>query len=1196
MRDGNHDHGDDVSESSSCMSPDLLMSDDDEDDPELSKSQSALSMRKSSSDDAEVIETDSGHCYKSPAYSVEPPSDTKFLTMKIQNDKQCGIDSTSRKDSHEVITRDFVGSSKLSEGSKITNVATANNAQILSSNNSTASFLYKDSNSEYQGKHTRSMSRTPVHSNATERITHHSSSLDSSQKDTSSSTHEEEDPNLTIHQLKYENLQSQSTSCIPQKSSLASKPTTTTISKFQSSDSDSDDDDIQTRLAKRRKKKRKLAEMSSSRDHVDLAGGVRPELSKSKDTEIIVNETRKRVDGTKRKETVLHKCLPMDDIIAFKYLGHPDKVQSHTNPTIATDSSKKQSPQSHSKLNNESTMGNTEASHQTPASCKPPSLPPLNEKLEKQAAIDSSTSTSIANLGLRIGKTPCRQESTEIPVTMDVSLEVGANIPIPPSLSGPAVLTESPLKPPTIRLSTKSGTSQNQSANKMQQNIDPIVASIEPTPPNVNWAVQKQCLLVRNVLPSTAEATFRHQDILPRNKVAGFDLDQTLVQWRCSGWPSRPDHYELWNANVINRLRQLHDEEQYKLVIFSNQGGIRGAFQGKTATRIKGIIDWIEKLVCRPLFAVCSTQKNGGYHKGNSGMWHIMKEYCNGGEEVHPHLSFFVGDSDGSGTDSTDLQNQYQQTGVDKMFAENVGLNFYTPNEFFETSNMDKRRSLSILQPPPHLSEQVLNTRAALFGGYLGGPVLLILCGAQGSGKSTFSQRLVDGRTSWRHCNQDSIRNGQPGDRKAVEKAVRTSLKQGKNVVLDRMHLDPTQRAPFLEIGKELNVPVHVAVMIASEDEVHERVVNRINHPGKVEGQNGARIAVSSMAKLVQPSYEEGFQLISFTTSDIATVILQAYQRVPIQNAQEPQPIPPIQKYIRLPNAGKNIFFPMITLGTMAGKRVTTSIVLSAVELGCKAVDTAPTYNNEEEVGAALSSNDHINLTIKIPKRAANAPRARYEVIQSLTKLRRESANVILLHWPCDLIEAGELSSTWKELEAMKKEGICEIIGVSNFSISALQLLLANCEIKPSLNQIERHPLLPQYELMDYCSSQGIIVQAHSPLGRGSPLLLENETILDISKDIGTMTPAQILLSWNLQQGVPIVVKFSTEEHGKEVMALLSAEGCSESTPKLSPSHMKAIHNIKVSSGEKSHRFVAPPFMYRPGAAYSWGDHTPNPL
>mmetsp|Transcript_23457 Transcript_23457/g.48625 ORF Transcript_23457/g.48625 Transcript_23457/m.48625 type:complete len:385 (-) Transcript_23457:51-1205(-) len=384
--------------------------------------------------------------------------------------------------------------------------------------------------------------------------------------------------------------------------------------------------------------------------------------------------------------------------------------------------------------------------------------------------------------------------------------------------------------------------------------------------------------------------------------------------------------------------------------------------------------------------------------------------------------------------------------------------------------------------------------------------------------------------------------------------------------------------------------------MIASEDEVHERVVNRTSHPGKVVGVNGARIAVASMAKLVLPSYEEGFQLISFTTSDIGTVILQAYQCVTLQNVHEPQAIRQIGQCIRLPNAGKNSSYPMIALGTMAGKRVTSSIVSCAVQMGCKAVDTAPTYNNEEEVGAALSPNDQINLTIKIPKRATNASRARDEVIRSLSKLRRENVTLILLHWPCDLIEAGELSSTWKELEAMKKEGLCEIIGVSNFSISALQLLLANCEIKPSINQIERHPLLPQYDLMDYCSSQGIIVQAHSPLGRGSPVLIENETILDISKDIGTLTPAQILLSWNLQQGVPIVVKFSTEEHGKEVMALLSAEGCNQSAPRLSPSHMKAIHNIKLSSGDKSHRFVAPPFMYRPGAAYSWGDETPKPL
>jgi len=766
------------------MSPDLLMSDDDnEASTKAPKLPAASSIPKNSTDSAGAI-ADSSPCSKDSAHLVEPPCDAISLMNKVKNNQPSGIDSALRKRPYESIARDCVGASKSSKGSKVTKTAKFDGAHTLSSK-STAKFLRDDSVSA------RRLRKTQFQSHAN----HQSSSLHSSEKYTSNLTRKDKGPNLTIYQSKNENSQSQSTSRCPQNSISTVKPSKLTATKFQWSDSESDEDDIQTRLAKRREKKKQLAEMT----HVAVGGG--SEISIGDDTELVENDIGIGDYKTNTKGVGLQRSLQMNDIDAIKCFELPDEIQSTSDPTMATKSLKKQYTQSHLKLDDESTILNIEATYQKPPTCLSQFLHSSNEKLEEQAetALDASTSTSIAKLGLRQNETLGKQESPEIPATRNVSLGVDTNIPMPSLQPEPAVLTESPLKPPIIPPSPKPETSQNPSTTKMQPNFDPIVASMEPTPPNVKWTVEKQCLLVRNVFLSKSDK-FCQQHISPRNKVAGFDLDQTLVQWRCSGWPSRPEHYELWNASVINKLRRLHDEEQYKLVIFSNQGGIRGAFQGKTATRIKGIIDWIAKLVDRPLFAVCSTLKNGGYHKGNPGMWNIMKEYCNGDEDVHPHLSIFVGDSDGSATDSTDPQHQHQQSGVDKMFAENVGMTFYTPNEYFEVSNMDKRRLLSMENSPPPLPEEALNTRAALLGGYLAGPVLLILCGVQGSGKSTFSQRLFDGSTSWCQYNQDSIRNGRPGDRKAVEKAVRTSLNQGKNVVVDRMHLDPTQRAPFLEI------------------------------------------------------------------------------------------------------------------------------------------------------------------------------------------------------------------------------------------------------------------------------------------------------------------------------------------------------------------------------------------------------------
>jgi len=693
----------------------------------------------------------------------------------------------------------------------------------------------------------------------------------------------------------------------------------------------------------------------------------------------------------------------------------------------------------------------------------------------------------------------------------------------------------------------------------------PIIAKEVKTPKSVSWtSLQSQHLLVRSPVVFN-----------PRDKVAGFDLDQTLVNWNLppGSWPSSVQQYELWNSSVIDKLRKL-DKDGYKLVIFSNQGGIKGALQGKVAARVKSVIDWIAKKVGRPVFAICSTLSGSDNHKPNSGMWEIMENRCNAGLEVRPDLSFFVGDSDGTGEG-------YQLEGVDKAFAEKVGrlrnvqMKFYTPKEFFGDSNLELRK---LVQPNSALSSRhiVPKTatleRAALFGGYVQTPLLLILVGVQGSGKSTFSTSLGEG---WCHLSQDTINKGRPGERKDVEAAARSILKQKqKSVVIDRMHLDAAQRQHFIQIGKEAGVHVHCLVFMASKEEISKRVKQRTNHPGAVEGELGAQLAVSSLSRLVSPTYDEGFTLINYTFTGNAP-ILDAYTSI---GSNE---IRPLRKSISLENGGEkadSLQLQMITLGTFKLKKqdVPSSISLAA-RLGIISIDTAPTYGNGVEIGNSLRSHK-LNVTVKVPKRAIHPNQAREEVMKSLSSLKLKCADVVLLHWPSDLIEAGTLLPVWKELESMKKGGLCKILGVCNFSISALQKLIPMCTVRPSINQVERHPLLPQYELLDYCSSVGVVVQAHSPLGGGN--LLQHDIIGKVAKESG-MSPAQALISWNLQQGVPVVVKSSTSAHLREITALLHGD---TDNLALSANHMKELSELNL----QNHRFVAPPFMFRPGTVYSW--------
>ena len=248
-----------------------------------------------------------------------------------------------------------------------------------------------------------------------------------------------------------------------------------------------------------------------------------------------------------------------------------------------------------------------------------------------------------------------------------------------------------------VNHSTASATSDSATSNA------PIIPEKVPPSPHAVWKTYEDCCI------------YRHQAEPPRTKVAGLDLDGTLLNWRIAGWPSQYQHYELWNRGVITKLRQLYDEEHYQLCIFSNQGGIRGALEGKKATFVKSLVDWLAHMIDRPLQCIMSTKTKSGYHKPSPEMWRIAHECC--GLNANVSESLFVGDSVGDDDDP--------QGGVDIQFAKNVGdlhattLKFYTPEEFFGPSDKDQRANSNLQLDYEKPTEAVLQTRAALAGGYL---------------------------------------------------------------------------------------------------------------------------------------------------------------------------------------------------------------------------------------------------------------------------------------------------------------------------------------------------------------------------------------------------------------------------------------------------------------------------------------------
>lgn len=165
---------------------------------------------------------------------------------------------------------------------------------------------------------------------------------------------------------------------------------------------------------------------------------------------------------------------------------------------------------------------------------------------------------------------------------------------------------------------------------------------------------------------------------------------------------------------------------------------------------------------------------------------------------------------------------------------------------------------------------------------------------------------------------------------------------------------------------------------------------------------------------------------------------------------------------------------------------------------------------------------------------------------QSLRDWKLEYFDLYLIHWPfcfkydsktgstfydehgvAVIDESCTIEDTWRAMEALVELGLVKNIGVSNFSITLLQRILSipNLKLRPAVLQVELHPYLPQNELRNFCSANGIVVEAYSSLGSGKePSLLENEVILKLSKDAG-ISPSSLLLSWSRQQSIPVIPK-----------------------------------------------------------------------
>ncbi len=261
---------------------------------------------------------------------------------------------------------------------------------------------------------------------------------------------------------------------------------------------------------------------------------------------------------------------------------------------------------------------------------------------------------------------------------------------------------------------------------------------------------------------------------------------------------------------------------------------------------------------------------------------------------------------------------------------------------------------------------------------------------------------------------------------------------------------------------------------------------------------------------------------------------------------------------------------PLLGLGTWkAAPGEVGAAVREAIRLGYRHIDCASVYANEPEVGQAIGAaieagevrREELWITSKLWCNAHGQANVEPALRRTLADLQLEWLDLYLVHWPvpikpgvafpasgADLLppESVPLADTWAGMEAVQELGLTRHIGVSNFSSRKLQDLLAGAHQRPEVNQVERHPLLQQPQLLADCAAAGVHVTAYSPLGSGDrpaalkgsdePVLLDNPVIGAIAAQHGC-SPAQVLIAWQLQGGVSTIPKSVSPARLRENLA-----------------------------------------------------------
>lgn len=218
------------------------------------------------------------------------------------------------------------------------------------------------------------------------------------------------------------------------------------------------------------------------------------------------------------------------------------------------------------------------------------------------------------------------------------------------------------------------------------------------------------------------------------------------------------------------------------------------------------------------------------------------------------------------------------------------------------------------------------------------------------------------------------------------------------------------------------------------------------------------------------------------------------------------------------------VMMPAVGFGVyQIPKSETTQVVLDALEVGYRLIDTAASYFNEKEVGNAIVQSgikrEDVFITSKLWVQDYEYEGALKAFDNSLKALGVDYIDLYLLHKPY-----GNYYAAWRALEKLHREGLIRAIGVTSFSNERLQDLFLHNEVKPALNQLETNPFFQQNDANTFLQAEGIVHEAWAPFAEGQKDIFNNPTLKTIAT-AHDKTVAQVILRWLNQRNVVVIPK-----------------------------------------------------------------------